>query len=57
MPWWALHQGVNPKTGEQHGARTPDPATFKSWEDLLEAYAEQVKFFYQQDRTVREGES
>ena len=43
--WWALHQGVNPKTGEQHGARTPDPATFKSWEDVLEAYAEQVKFF------------
>ncbi|MFX1364150.1 MAG: pyruvate formate lyase family protein [Promethearchaeota archaeon] len=43
--WWALHQGVNPKTGEQHGARTPDPATFKSWEDVLDAYAEQVKFF------------
>lgn len=43
--WWALHQGVNPVTGEQHGARTPDPATFKSWEDVLDAYAEQVKFF------------
>lgn len=43
--WWALHQGVNPKTGEQHGARTADPATFKSWEDVLDAYAEQVKFF------------
>ena len=45
--WWALHQGVNPKTGKQHGARTPDPATFKSWEDLLQAYVEQVKFFTQ----------
>lgn len=43
--WWALHQGMNPKTGEQHGARTPDPAAFKGWEDLLEAYAEQVRFF------------
>lgn len=43
--WWALHQGVNPKTGEQHGARTADPATFESWEDLLEAYAAQVAFF------------
>lgn len=43
--WWALRQGVNPKTGEQHGARTPDPATFTSWEDLLEAYLEQVRFF------------
>ena len=43
--WWALHQGVDPKTGDQHGARTPDPATFTSWEDVLEAYLEQVKFF------------
>ena len=43
--WWALHQGVNPKTGEQRGARTPDPAAFKSWEDLLQAYVEQVRFF------------
>ncbi|MFX1500990.1 MAG: pyruvate formate lyase family protein [Promethearchaeota archaeon] len=43
--WWALHQGINPKTGERHGARTPNPATFKSWEDILDAYTEQVKFF------------
>jgi formate C-acetyltransferase len=43
--WWALHQGVNPKTGEQWGARTPDPVSFQSWEDVLEAYLEQVKFF------------
>jgi formate C-acetyltransferase len=43
--WWALHRGVNPKTGEQHGARTADPATFTCWEDLLEAYAQQVAFF------------
>jgi pyruvate formate-lyase/glycerol dehydratase family glycyl radical enzyme len=43
--WWALHQGVDPKTGVQHGARTQDPATFSSWEDVLEAYLEQVKFF------------
>ena len=43
--WWALHQGVNLKTGEQHGARTSDPATFSSWEDVLEAYLEQVRFF------------
>jgi formate C-acetyltransferase len=43
--WWALHQGVNPKTDEQWGAPTPDPATFRSWEDVLEAYLEQVRFF------------
>lgn len=46
MLWWALHQGKDPKTGVQFGARTPDPATFKSWEDLLDAYCEQVKFFF-----------
>lgn len=43
--WWALHQGVEPKTGEQWGAATQDPAEFKSWEDVLEAYLEQVRFF------------
>jgi len=44
--WWALHRGKNPKTGEQWGAPTPDPATFKSAEDLMNAYLEQVRFFY-----------
>jgi len=43
--WWALHQGKNPETDEQRGAKTPDPAAFKSWEDVLEAYLTQVKFF------------
>ncbi len=44
--WWALHQGINPKTGEQHGARTPDPETFTCIEDVIEAYLEQVRFFF-----------
>ncbi len=43
--WWALHKGINPDTGVQWGERTPDPATFESWEDLLDAYLDQVKFF------------
>lgn len=43
--WWALHRGVDPKTGVQHGARTADPASFASWEDLFSAYLEQVRFF------------
>ncbi|MBN1380337.1 MAG: hypothetical protein JXA41_01555 [Deltaproteobacteria bacterium] len=43
--WWALHQGVDPKTGEQRGARTSDPSTFESWRDVLDAYVEQVRFF------------
>jgi formate C-acetyltransferase len=42
--WWALHQGIDPKTGEQWGARTPDPAVFQSWEEVFDAYLEQVKF-------------
>lgn len=56
--WWALHQGVNPETGEQWGARTPDPASFAAWEDVLDAYLEQVKFFttklVQLENTCRE---
>ncbi|MFB0562366.1 MAG: pyruvate formate lyase family protein [Candidatus Lokiarchaeia archaeon] len=44
--WWALHQGRNPKTGDQWGAPTPDPRTFKSAGDVLEAYLEQVRFFF-----------
>jgi formate C-acetyltransferase len=43
--WWALHQGIDPKTGEQYGAPTPDPTTFKSIEDVMQAYLEQVRFF------------
>ncbi len=43
--WWALHRGHDPKSGEQRGARTPDPAGFRSWEDVLDAYLEQVRFF------------
>lgn len=49
--WWAFHQGINPETGEQYGASTPDPAAFKSIDDVLDAYIEQVKFFM--DKQVR----
>ena len=44
--WWALHRGVNPKTGEQYGALTPAPETFTCIEDVIEAYLEQVRFFF-----------
>ena len=44
--WWALRQGVNPETGDQYGARTPDPETFTCIEDVLEAYLDQVRFFF-----------
>ncbi|MGV8056628.1 MAG: glycyl radical protein [Smithellaceae bacterium] len=44
--WWALHQGKDPKTGEQRGAKTSDPAKFKSVEDVMDAYLEQFRFFF-----------
>jgi len=43
--WWALHQGINPETGEQWGAPNPDPTTFESYQDLMDAYLWQVRFF------------
>ena len=43
--WWGLQQGINPETGEQFGAKTPDPNTFESAEDLMEAFREQLAFF------------
>jgi formate C-acetyltransferase len=44
--WWALRRGTNPETGDQYGAPTPDPETFTCIEDVLEAYLEQVRFFF-----------
>jgi len=43
--WWALRKGINPETGDQYGAPTPDPETFTCIEDVIEAYLEQVRFF------------
>lgn len=40
-----MHQGINPKTGEQRGVPTPDPGTFATIEDVIQAYLEQVRFF------------
>lgn len=50
--WWALHQGKNPATGEQWGAPTPDPQGFRSETDLLNAYLEQVRFFFGRINTL-----
>lgn len=44
--WWALHSGIDPVKKEQWGAPTPDPNIFKSAEDVLNAYLEQVRFFF-----------
>ena len=49
--WYAMNQGIHPLTGEQAGARTPDPLSFKSADDLMSAYLEQCDFFF--DRHCR----
>jgi len=41
----AFYQGVDKFSGKQIGARTPDPATFTSIDDVIEAYFTQVRFF------------
>ncbi len=43
--WYALHQGVNTANNIQRGAPTPDPRTFESIDDLMDAYLAQVRFF------------
>lgn len=53
--WWALHKGINPATGEQFGAPTKDPLEWTCYEDALEAYLEQLRFFF--DKQVKLHES
>jgi pyruvate formate-lyase/glycerol dehydratase family glycyl radical enzyme len=42
----AMYQGVDKFSGLQIGARTPDPTTFKSAEDLLNATLDQLEFYF-----------
>jgi pyruvate-formate lyase len=44
--WYALHQGIHPLTGNQVGAKTPDPREFKSVDDVMDAYLKQVGCFF-----------
>jgi formate C-acetyltransferase len=50
--WWALHRGVHPVTGVQWGVPTPDPVDFASSEDVLNAYLDQVRFFFRRQCTI-----
>lgn len=43
--WWALNKGINPETGEQRGAVTKDPVEWAGYEDMMDAYLEQLRFF------------
>ena len=42
---YALYQGVDKFSGKQMGLRTSDPLTWKSIEDVLDAYENQLRFF------------
>lgn len=41
----AFFQGRNKYTGQLEGLLTPDPATFTSIDDLMDAYLEQIRYF------------
>ena len=47
-----LHNGVDPRTGEQIGLQTGDPASFKTKEDMIEAVKKQLVYFYEM---IRDG--
>jgi formate C-acetyltransferase len=40
----ALHDGVDPLSGEQFGPKTGDPRKFRSFEELFRAYTSQMDF-------------
>lgn len=40
-----LHNGTDPLTGKQIGLQTGDPVSFNSFEDLLEAFSRQLRYF------------
>jgi formate C-acetyltransferase len=49
---FALTQGWDKFSGKQWGYATPDPLTFTSIEDVIEAYLTQVRFFFQKLATI-----
>lgn len=40
-----LHNGVDPQTGIQAGTRSGDPASFKRFEELEDAFRKQLRYF------------
>lgn len=51
---YVFYQGVEPTTGEQLGTRTPDPRTFKTYDEFLNAFLVQVKYVLQQIAKIYE---
>ncbi len=48
----ALYQGVDKFSGKQIGARTSDPLTWTSVDDVMQAYLEQLRFFLHKQATI-----
>ncbi|ACB86039.1 trans-4-hydroxy-L-proline dehydratase [Natranaerobius thermophilus] len=40
-----LYRGVDPRSGKQIGLKTDDPETFDSFQDLIDAFNEQLNYF------------
>lgn len=40
-----LHNGIDPRTGKQVGLSTGNPLSFKSFDDLFNAYKKQLRYF------------
>ncbi len=40
-----LHNGLDPRTGKQFGPRTGDPAEFKTFDELFQAFEQQINYF------------
>jgi pyruvate formate-lyase/glycerol dehydratase family glycyl radical enzyme len=49
---YALNRGIDKFSGKQWGYPTPDPATFTSIEDVIQAYLTQVRFFTEKLVTI-----
>ena len=49
---YALYQGINKIDGKQWGYPTPDPLTFTSIEDVIQAYLSQARFFLEKLTTI-----
>ncbi len=47
-----LHNGVDPRSGEQLGLQTGDPSKFTTKEEIIEAVKKQMAYFYEQ---IRDG--
>ncbi|MBI2890424.1 MAG: hypothetical protein HYY13_06520 [Nitrospirae bacterium] len=45
---YVLYQGVERENGKQMGLRTPDPRTFRTYEQFLDAYLQQIRFAVEQ---------